>query len=601
MRRLAWVLGLALSAIVQEAVAAPASSTVRRVAVVVGANQAAPGRSPLRFAYKDAESVAEALVRVGGFAARDVIVLRDPSAAALREAIARAETSIREAAAEESMMLFYYSGHADQQTLFPNGEATSLATLKADLDRVPATVCIGVLDACRGGGWTRAKGLTTTAAFEVPLPEQLSSEGSVFLASSSGLENAHEAEALQASFFTHHWVAGLLGAADRSGDGLVTLGEAYDYAKELTIRDSARHATDPQHPSFDVSLRGRQDLVVAQVSSSPSLVHVVQEEGPLEVIHLGTGLVVLEMPQGKRTLKLALAPGKYLVRRRVGDTVFAREVVIAAESSTQVREADLELVGSAKLALKGDDFVPRVTATTVRGHIVELRAAAGIASASSPYPGFQIGALNASQRSFALTGAFVWGFTDRFSWSIGTGAFAYRFGEPGKLEVVPRGGVDTWGIGGSSLGLYWLVGLNAGADVRIWAHRQHSIVLTLDAGSRFGALTPGAPVTPPDTWRLRGSAGYTLLVKDVVSLNLGVGFSGNLIYAGHLPRAPFPDFERDLNLSFGSVQSLGLRPLPLVQFHALRWLSIDLYATIGWQIRTRVFQDRYLVGATFSF
>ena len=54
----------------------------------------------------------------------------------------------------------------------------------------------------------------------------------------AGLEEAHESELLRSSFFTHHWIAGLRGAADRDADGLVTLGEAFDYAKGLTVRDS---------------------------------------------------------------------------------------------------------------------------------------------------------------------------------------------------------------------------------------------------------------------------------------------------------------------------------------------------------------------------
>ena len=81
--------------------------------------------------------------------------------------------------------------------------------------------------------------------------------GSILLGSSSGLESAHESEALSGSFFTHHLVAGLRGAADRNGDGEVTLGEVFAYAKELTVRDSVLQSEAPQHPSFLVNLSGR--------------------------------------------------------------------------------------------------------------------------------------------------------------------------------------------------------------------------------------------------------------------------------------------------------------------------------------------------------
>lgn len=84
--------------------------------------------------------------------------------------------------------LFYYSGHADTGALYPNGKPLPLAALRERLDDPRATVRVGIIDACRGGGWTRAKGLTSEPPFEVGLPLALSSEGSVLLASSSGVD-----------------------------------------------------------------------------------------------------------------------------------------------------------------------------------------------------------------------------------------------------------------------------------------------------------------------------------------------------------------------------------------------------------------------------
>src|SRR6478735_4933359 len=55
------------------------ATEVRRVAVVVGANLAPPGRVRLRYAHDDARRVVEVLLTVGGFNARDVAQLLDPS------------------------------------------------------------------------------------------------------------------------------------------------------------------------------------------------------------------------------------------------------------------------------------------------------------------------------------------------------------------------------------------------------------------------------------------------------------------------------------------------------------------------------------------
>ena len=56
---------------------------VQRIAVVVGANMAPPGRSPLRYAHEDAKRVAEVLISVGGFAKQNVKLAFDPAPDAL--------------------------------------------------------------------------------------------------------------------------------------------------------------------------------------------------------------------------------------------------------------------------------------------------------------------------------------------------------------------------------------------------------------------------------------------------------------------------------------------------------------------------------------
>lgn len=48
-----------------------------RVAVLVGANGAAPGRKPLLYSHRDVERMADVLRTVGGFAPSNVFVLKD--------------------------------------------------------------------------------------------------------------------------------------------------------------------------------------------------------------------------------------------------------------------------------------------------------------------------------------------------------------------------------------------------------------------------------------------------------------------------------------------------------------------------------------------
>jgi hypothetical protein len=333
--------------------AEPASQL--RVAVLVGANGAAPGRQALQFGHRDAERMAQVLRDVGGFAPEDLILLKDPAPAELVAAVEGAVARL--AGKSESLFYFYYSGHADERSLFPAGRAVPLKRLRELIDGAHVAVKVGVVDACRGGSWTRAKGMTAEKPFEVRAPVSLGSEGSVLIASSSGLENAHESDQLQGSFFTFHFVAGLRGAADRNDNGQVTVNEAFEYAREQTIRDSIRQTLEVQNPSFGMNLHGRRELVLAQIDASPTRLDVQQTAGPLQIIQAETGLQLLELAAGRRHVQLAVPPGHYLVRKPglVGNLV--KEITVRPGVSELISEDDLVLVGTPQLATKAADLI----------------------------------------------------------------------------------------------------------------------------------------------------------------------------------------------------------------------------------------------------
>ena len=107
--------------------------------------------------------MARALSQVGGFAPADVIVLREPEPTEILTALDRELGRLR-ARPGESLLFFYFSGHADHEAVYSRGRPLLLRALRDRLDDPAATVRIGFIDACRGGGWTRAKGLTRSAA-----------------------------------------------------------------------------------------------------------------------------------------------------------------------------------------------------------------------------------------------------------------------------------------------------------------------------------------------------------------------------------------------------------------------------------------------------
>jgi hypothetical protein len=332
---------------------ARAQEPITRAALVVGANAAPPGRKPLLYGHRDAENMADVLVSVGGFRRPEVQVLEDP---APEELVERVQAMIRRLAGQpHALLYFYYSGHADERALYPGGQPLSMARLRRLIDEADVSTKIGLVDACRGGGWTRAKGLVADEPFAVRWPLALDNEGSVLIASSSGLESAHESEELQGSFFTHHFAAGLRGAADANGNNEITLTEAFDYAKERTIRDTVRLTRETQHPSYAVNLRGRRDLVLANVNASPSTVELTESEGPLQLIHLDSGIQLLEIPAGRREIRLAVPPGRYLLRRTSPAGNRVKEITVRAGASNRFEEEQLALAGSDRLQVKAPE------------------------------------------------------------------------------------------------------------------------------------------------------------------------------------------------------------------------------------------------------
>jgi hypothetical protein len=582
-----------------------------RYAVIVGANRAAPGRRDLRYAHNDAQGIADILIRLGGFAYDDVNILLDPDPldvlAALDADLAR-ETTDREA-----MLFFYYSGHADADALYPNGHALALSALRARLEDARIRVRIGVIDACRGGGWTGAKGLTPAPPFPVEWPALLANQGSVLIASSSGVEDAHESETLRGSFFTHHWNAGLRGAADANGDGAITASEAFDYAQALTIRDTALVAETPQHPSFHIDLAGRRDVTLVTLDRSSTTLMLQQTTGPLQLVHLDTGLLLLESPRGRRNLRLSVRAGRYLVRRYLAGEIRAKEIELAPDDSITVSEAELQPVGWSALAAKGIGQ-RAVSAAILPAKTFELQLALGVRHAPVVDPGLRVG--EGGPGPVAML---------RASFGLGHGwqlmaplALAYGTGDGEPWDTVVWAGAPVLGLGHTDDQGTIVTGLvGAGVDLRRRAGAQATFNVS---ASGFGAYSwtsrvfEPVSVFPPtpqpamsfgrhalDTWSAQVTAGFTRYVSDAVSLNLGVSAARNFVFHGALAPWELEDARDGVVFGIGSVQRRGLRALPLVRVHLSERLTLDGHVAVAYLPASHAVVETYLGGFTSIF
>ncbi|BDG06781.1 caspase family protein [Anaeromyxobacter oryzae] len=293
-----------------------------RFALVAGEPDGGPGAVRLRYAERDARRIHDILLRVGGVRPEDARLLLSAGVRAFMDALAElsARAEAARARGETTVLLVYYSGHARDGALRLGSGRLPFDDLRAALERAPADVRIGLVDSCRSGAIARAKGARPAPAFDVASAAGEGPRGLVLIASSAADEDSQESDLIGASWFTHHLASGLLGGADASGDGKVTLSEAYAYAYARTVGSTASSSGGVQHPVFLYDLGGAGDVVLSDLTPvGGGLVFPPAAEG-LYVVLDGGGRAVAEVAKGAGAeRRVALPPGRYVVKKRLAD------------------------------------------------------------------------------------------------------------------------------------------------------------------------------------------------------------------------------------------------------------------------------------------
>jgi hypothetical protein len=327
---------------------------LRRFAVVVGANQGAPDRVRLRYAVQDAERFARLITQMGGVSEVDCLTLREPGRQPLLDAlgVVRERSLAAHQSGQRTEVLFYFSGHADESGLMLGRERLGYRELREALAGMPTDVGIAVLDACASGAITRLKGGRLQPAFLTD--ESVQVHGHAYLTSSSESESAQESDQLQGSFFTHALLTGLRGAADASGDGKVTFGEAYQFAFDETLTKTAATQGGAQHPAYDIRMAGTGDVVLTDVrETSASLVLGPELDGRLYVWDASHRLLAeLSKPAG-RSVELGLEPGEYELRYEQQGSLLKTRVVIAKGERRAVTRVEMTPLRRQPTRLRG--------------------------------------------------------------------------------------------------------------------------------------------------------------------------------------------------------------------------------------------------------
>jgi hypothetical protein len=336
----------------------PAADPVplRRFALVAGSNAGGPDRSRLKYAASDARTFASVLRELGGVRAEDLVLLVDPDLAAFKSAMGRVQQMVNSPRPTEERreLIVYYSGHSDEEGLILGPDRFPYDVLRRDITAIPADVRVAILDSCASGALTRTKGGVSRPAFLFDASADM--RGHAFLTSASAEEAAQESDRIGASFFTHFLVSGLRGAADTTGDGLVTLNEAYAFAFQETLASTERTQFGAQHPAYDISLTGSGDLVLTDLRASSAGLTIPEGIAGRVSIRDSRGALVVELAKvAAQRVDLALPAGTYVVFLDDRGDRSAAEVKVAAGRRVTLAAARLRPVAADKTTARGDD------------------------------------------------------------------------------------------------------------------------------------------------------------------------------------------------------------------------------------------------------
>jgi hypothetical protein len=338
--------------------APPAHAEPVRILVAVGSRPGAHGEPKLRHSVRDARRVRDVLVSLGGVRREHAILLEDPSAAALRGAFSRAQALARKHRKQDVSFFFYYSGHGNRDRIHLGTETVSVSEISARIDGVPAALRIVVSDACRTAS-VREKGASAETAFEIRLRAAPQALGTAWIHATAAGEAAQESDALGGAVFTHYFVSGLRGAADRDGDRRVTLAEAYAFAYHSTLIRSARSSGVLQRPSAELELEEHAPIVLTQTRRASALLALPRGADTQYLVYAtGARAVVAEIwSRSDSSVELALPPGRYLVHRRGRGRSAVAEVSFANNQQRALSAADFRAVEDEAMTEKGGRIV----------------------------------------------------------------------------------------------------------------------------------------------------------------------------------------------------------------------------------------------------
>ncbi len=337
---------------------AMAFAAVSKIALLMGNNRGEPQEVELLYTHRDVEKLAATLKTYGGFQAQDVTVLLEGDSKDAMDALSAISDKIRRQArsGHSQILLFvYFSGHADADHLHMGDSKLAFKELKKLIEACPAKFRVVVLDSCKSGMLTRAKGGMPIKRFELAFQNQLESRGTALITSSAHDEDSQESDQYKGSLFTHHFNSGLLGAADESGDGKISLFEAYAYAYEQTIKTTSQTSSGTQHPTYKFDMHGKGEITITDLSAKRLIKSslVFPWAGEFLVFKNDEhGEIVAELVSTKSGGRLVLEPGDYFIRERKAKEYLQGSMTLGAGNEHSLTDWKPERVAYTRMVRK---------------------------------------------------------------------------------------------------------------------------------------------------------------------------------------------------------------------------------------------------------
>jgi len=337
--------------------AAGAESPVplRRFAMVAGSNYGGESLVRLKYAETDARAFAAVLQDLGGVRPQDLVLTLSPDLTRFEDALDKVRQMVKSPREmdERRELVIYYSGHSDDDGLILGKDRYTWEQFRRDMNDIPADVKIAILDSCSSGSLTRAKGGVARPAFLFDASSDMT--GHAYFTSASAEEAAQESDKIGASFFTHYLISGLRGAADTTGNGVVTLNQAYAYAFQETLASTEKTEYGPQHAAYDINLTGSGDLVLTDLRSSAAGLIVAENIGGRLYFRDDHGTLAVELNKADgQKIELGLEPGVYSVVLDNKTGRFAADVRVTTRQRASLTMSMLRTVPLDKATARGD-------------------------------------------------------------------------------------------------------------------------------------------------------------------------------------------------------------------------------------------------------